>query len=91
LEDLINSIFECSGSIFVLLSIRRLRREKKVRGVDYKHIAFFTAWGFWNLYYYPSLEQWMSFFGGLLITIANLVWVIQLIYYVCKEKRGNRG
>lgn len=87
--DVINSIFECSGSLFVVLSIRRLRREKKVRGVDYKHIAFFAIWGFWNLYYYPSLEQWMSFFGGLTITMCNLIWVIQLAYYTYKEQYGD--
>lgn len=37
--------------------------------------AFFTAWGFWNLHYYPSLEQWFSFYAGIVLVLGNLCWV----------------
>jgi ABC-type transport system involved in cytochrome c biogenesis permease subunit len=79
--DLINGTFESLGSVFILFSIIKLHKEKQVKGVDYKHIAFFTIWGIWNLYYYPSLNQRLSFIGGILIVIANVVWVSQIIYY----------
>jgi ABC-type transport system involved in cytochrome c biogenesis permease subunit len=86
--DLINGTFESLGSIFILFSIIKLHKEKQVKGVDYKHIAFFTIWGIWNLYYYPSLNQRLSFIGGILIVIANVVWVSQIIYYSRVNREG---
>lgn len=83
--DVINGLFESLGSIFILFSIIKLHKEKKVKGVDHKHIVFFTLWGFWNLYYYPSLNQSLSFVGGILIVIANVIWVSQIIYYERKQ------
>ncbi len=85
IEDKINAIFECMGSIFVFFSIKKLYLEKKVKGVDYKTVAFFTCWGFWNIYYYPCISQWASFLAGLFVTMANLIWVIQIIYYSFKK------
>lgn len=81
MADLINGLFELLGTPFIVLSIFRVSRQKRVDGVNWMHPAFFTAWGFWNLYYYPHLGQWHSFFGCVLIVIANAVWVGQLIYY----------
>lgn len=87
--DMINGAFESCGVFFIMLSIKRLRAEKEVKGVDWKHIAFFTTWGFWNLYYYPSLGQWFSWCGGLAITVANATWVVMLIYYG-RRKHGKK-
>jgi hypothetical protein len=85
--DLINGTFEACGMFFILLSIIKLGREKKVRGVSWIHVGFFATWGYWNLYYYPHLNQWMSFFGGLGIVITNTWWLAQLIYYTNKERK----
>ena len=63
--DLINGTFEASGSLFILRSIFLLHKQKLVRGVSLIHVAFFMAWGWWNLYYYPHLGQWLSFWGRL--------------------------
>jgi hypothetical protein len=91
MEDYINGIFETAGSLFILMSIAKLRREKMVKGVDWKHIAFFTIWGFWNMYYYPSLNQLMSFYGGIAIVVTNAVWVCMMIYYNKRQKEGRYG
>ena len=48
--------------------------------------VYFTAWGFWNFWYYSNLDQWFSFTGGAAIALANLIWVILLIHYIRKEK-----
>jgi hypothetical protein len=59
--DLINGLFEGCGALFISRSIYLLHRQKKVRGVSLIHVAFFMFWGWWNLYYYPHLNQWLSF------------------------------
>lgn len=88
-QDLINGGFELMGAPFVALSIRRLIKDKKVHGVSWVACLFFNAWGFWNLYYYPHLGQWVSFVGGVAITTANTVWVALLLYYSHKEAKQN--
>lgn len=79
--DMINGLFEASGCVFIALSILKLRKEKLVRGVSWVHMSFFMVWGFWNLFYYPHLDQWISFWGGVGIVTANTLYVTQLIYY----------
>lgn len=81
IPDIINGLFEVSGSIFVALSIRKTYKDKAVKGVAWITIVYFSAWGYWNLFYYPHLEQWWSFAGGILIVAANTIWAMQIIYY----------
>lgn len=81
LPDIINGLFEASGGIFVLNHCRVLYADKKVNGISVLSTIFFLSWGLWNLYYYPHLDQWMSFFGGIMIASANFIWVSMLIYY----------
>ena len=59
-------------------------RDKQSRGVDPFATAFFTGWGFWNLYYYPHLAQWASFTGGLLIVTGNAIW----LYYMWRYRKS---
>lgn len=86
-QDAANGAFELFGAPFIFLSVVKLLREKSVRGVSWIHASYFTAWGFWNLYYYPHLDQWLSFAGGTAIVLANVTWVILLVYY---GRRGRR-
>jgi len=82
MQDLINGCFELFGGCFILLSVLRLYKDKQVYGVNWLHPAYFTAWGWWNLYYYPSLGQWLSFSGGIVIVILNTIWILQMAYYL---------
>lgn len=86
-QDLVNGLYECSGAPFILLSILKLHRDKKVRGVHWIYVLFFASWGYWNLYYYPHLGQWCSFFGGLMLVLTNTFWLFQMIYYLKKEEK----
>ena len=79
--DIINGCFELLGAPFILLSIIKIAKEKKVYGISWLHAGFFTSWGFWNLFYYPHLNQWFSFAGGIAIAAVNSIWLVQLIYY----------
>ena len=81
IPDIINGLFELSGSIFVAASIIKTKRDKCTKGVSWITITYFSAWGYWNLFYYPHLDQWCSFVGGILIVITNTIWMCQILYY----------
>jgi len=88
MADAINGAFEVLGAIFVFLSIQRLYADKLVRGVHWAAVAYFSSWGAWNLYYYPSLDQWASFFGAIAICSANTIYLCMIFYYLWNEKHG---
>ena len=89
--DLVNGLFELFGAAFVYLHIRQIRKDKKVAGVSIPAIFFFTSWGFWNLFYYPHLGQWLSFVGGMAIVTTNAVWIYYLIKYSRKPVPSYMG
>lgn len=86
--DLINGSFELFGSIFNCINIKRIIRDKRLDGVSWVPTMFFTTWGFWNLYYYPSPHQMISFVGGLGIVISNFTWLYFVWYYHVKASRN---
>lgn len=88
LPDFINGTFESLGGFAIAFSVRNLYLSKVVRGVSWPHVAFFTAWGLWNLFYYPHLGQWFSFAGGFALVSINAVWLAQIAYYLRKEARA---
>jgi len=79
--DHINALYEGIGSLLIWLSIRKLYQDKEVKGVHIAPIIFFMSWGIWNLYYYPHLNQWYSFWAGCSMVTANMIWVGQMAYY----------
>lgn len=89
LSDLVNGTLESCGGLFIYMSIRDLYRAKLVRGVSWKHVAFFSTWGVWNLWYYPELGQWFSFAGGVFLCATNTFWLGQIAYYLVKEKKSH--
>jgi hypothetical protein len=82
--DHINGLIEALGAVFILRHCRAVWRAKAVQGVDIPATVFFTAWGAWNLFYYPSLNQVYSFCGGALLVLANGLWVGLLVRYAWK-------
>jgi len=89
-QDFVNGAYELLGGVFIFFHCYRLFRQKKVRGVSLTAIAFFASWGVWNLYYYPSLNQWCSFTGGIGIVAMNTLYISMLIYYILKEKKEKK-
>ncbi len=85
--DMFNGFFEIGGAILLLLNVKRLARDKSVHGVSVIPVIFFTAWGFWNLFYYPQLGQWFSFIGGICVVVVNSAWLLQVYHY---SERGQR-
>ncbi len=81
IPDLINGAFESCGALLVLLHCRRVWIDQDVKGVSIFATAVFMLWGFWNLYYYPSLDQWFSFYGGMALVGANAMWLLLMLWY----------
>ena len=79
--DHINALFQLLGSLFILINVFRINRDKMLAGVSVIPTIYYIVWGFWNLYYYPFLGQWYSFAAGLLVVAANVAWVSMAIYY----------
>ena len=88
IPDLINGSFEAFGGVLLCMNIVRILKDKKVSGVSLVPVSFFTLWGCWNLFYYPHLNQWASFMGGILVVLANTTWVLLAIYY--KRRAGKK-
>ncbi|HLL29029.1 MAG TPA: hypothetical protein VKT73_15435 [Xanthobacteraceae bacterium] len=79
--DLTNGIFEFGIAYFLWRGVMMLRQSKKVQGFYWPTIAWTTAWGLWNLYYYPSLGQWLSFTGGAIVVSVNIAWLGHVWHY----------
>lgn len=73
--DIGNALFEGLGAIFIWRSVRQLWRDREIKGVYWPAWIFYSAWGLWNLYYYPSLGQWYSFLAGVVLVSGNICWV----------------
>jgi hypothetical protein len=84
--DQINAGFELIGAAMIFNNCRMVLRDKLVRGVSILANTYFTGWGIWNVFYYPSLNQVWSFRAGLCICTANILWILLMLYYKHKEK-----
>lgn len=87
LADFINGSFEMVGGLLSLLNVRTILRDKQVRGMALAPLAFFTAWGYWNGFFYPHLDQWFSFVGSVLVAGVNSVWLALAVYYTRRERQ----
>jgi hypothetical protein len=85
--DVVNGLFEMLSGFFLWNNVRILLKHKSVKGVSILTTSVFALWGYWNLFYYPHLNQWMSFFGGINVVLANTAWVILAIKYSQADKK----
>lgn len=79
--DYINFVFELGGAILTWANVHRLWKDKGYAGINAPCVAFFFLWGVWNLAYYPSLGQWMSFYAGCVLVTANAAWFVMACWY----------
>ena len=87
--DEVNACLELCGAIAVFDHVRQLHLDKRVAGVSVKSTIFFTLWGFWNLYYYPALGQWLSVAAGAVLVLGNMLWLGSMFYFI--KHPGGRG
>jgi len=88
--DMINGCFQFFGGVLLFRNSYLLLKHKKIRGVSLLPTIFFSVWGFWNLFYYPYLEQMISFYAGITVVSANTLWIVLAIYYRFKWKKKCR-
>jgi hypothetical protein len=86
-NDIINALFELTGGVLLFVNVWRLYRDKKIRGISILPVIVFTAWGFWNLYFYPSVGCVYSFLAGIIVVTANAIWLAQVFYYHAKRSK----
>ena len=79
--DHLNGCFETTGAIVTWFNVKRLLHDKMLMGIYWPTQAFFSSWGIFNLWYYSSLNQPFSFWGGLVLALGNITWVVLAIYY----------
>lgn len=84
--DIINGAFEFWGSVAVWINVYALYKDKMFKGIRIGPVVFFASWGFWNLFYYHHLHQYFSWFAGMSVTLANTVWVCQMVYYARRNR-----
>ena len=85
MTDAVNGLFECLGGVLLWMGVRRLWIDREVKGMYWPATMFFGLWGWWNLFYYPSLGQWLSFLGGLVVVSANTTWVVLFLVFRAKK------
>lgn len=83
--DLINGLFELVMGVMQWFNVQRLIKDREIKGVSWPIWFFISAWGLWNLFYYPHLGQMLSFWGGVLLVLANITWVSLACYYRRKK------
>ena len=66
---------------FIILSILQVLHDKSVAGINLWHPGFFAVWGYWNLYYYWTIQQKFSLIASIGVTAANTIWLGLLVYY----------
>ena len=79
--DLINALFEFGGCLALIPSIRAILRDKCVQGFSIYAPIFFTSWGWWNILYYPHLDQFWSAIAAVLLAITNSIYLVLVFKY----------
>jgi hypothetical protein len=90
-SDFVNGLFEFTGALMTLLSVKALLRDKEIKGIHWGPIVFFTSWSSFNLWFYPFNKLWWSFFGGATIFIVNSIWLYLVWYYSGIKNRTRRS
>lgn len=89
--DILNAIFEMVGGSVVFLSVNKAYKNKSADGVSIAMVLFFAIWGFWNLYYYPSLDQMWSFWAGVFLSMANMSYLYLVVLYSFYRNKHGRA
>jgi hypothetical protein len=90
-QDAINAGIEVLGTFMVLVSVRRLVRDKKVRGIAPSHVAYSVGSAWWFTYYYAHLDQWLSFAAAVAYTLVVSFWMLMMVVFFIREILFDKG
>jgi hypothetical protein len=83
--DIINGVFEVCGSVAVWMNFWAILKDRGYAGTRIPMMLFFTSWGFWNLFFYSHLLQWVSLYASLLLTAGNCAVVGAMLWFGRKK------
>lgn len=90
IADFIMGLIQLVSAGFMGISVWQLYKAKLVRGISAITVSFWVAWGFWDLYYFPSLGQWWAFAGAVAVTLINMLYVYLIVTYNRRERAAIR-
>ncbi len=80
-SDLVTGLLETTAGVFQFLNCARLHRDREIKGVFWHLTFFYTAWSFWDVWYFAHLRQWCAWAGTFVILSASLLWLTLAIRY----------
>jgi len=81
LNDVFNATFEMVGACIGWINVRKIWTDKKVVGIAWATYIFFSSWGYWNIYFYSSVNCTLSWAAGIFLALANTTWTLLAIKY----------
>ena len=88
--DVINSIFQLGGAMAAWINVRKILKDKHVKGVYWPLTLYYAGWGLWNLAFFSHLEQLWSLASGTLLVSGNLAWSAIALEHNWLQKRRLR-
>lgn len=85
--DTVNSIFVFAASIFYILNLYKLYKDKQVKGISIASLVFFSCWNIWTLIFFLSTDYIYTTISYVLVSIINIIYLSLLYYYYKKNKR----
>lgn len=79
--DTINSLLVFGYIIFGFINIKSVMRDKVIKGISIYFVYFIVIVSTWNMYYYYSLEQYISMILAIILCIINIIWSSLILYY----------
>ena len=83
--DIINGVFEVCGAVATWMNFAAIVKDRGYAGTRIPMMLFFLSWGFWNLFFYAHLLQWVSLYASLLLTTGNVANVGAMWYFGRKK------
>jgi hypothetical protein len=87
--DMINGLFPFFGSIFVIMNIMKMRKDKELKGSHWFVPLFFYCGQLWGIYFMYTLHQWWSLSGSITMMTFNFIWYGTMLYYKFKEPKND--
>lgn len=83
--DMIHGCFGMLVALFTLMNIFTLHYDKKVKGVSMSFMVFICVFSGWNIFYLSQLGQYIAVAGAVGLFITNIIWFMQMVYYLILE------
>jgi hypothetical protein len=82
--DLVNALFQTGAALGSWLNYFVLKKDRYVRGTYWPLYLVFVGWGWWNVFYFSFLGQWLSFFTNILTLVGNMAWLVLALRLLIK-------